>query len=82
MLAGVNDTRRDADDLVRLCHGIPVKINLIPFNPFEGSEFARPSDETVTAFQERLLAASVHATVRKSRGRDIKAACGQLAAGR
>jgi len=79
LLDGVNDTMRDADDLIRLCRGIPVKINLIPFNPYSGAAFRRPSDERVQAFQERLLGASVHATVRKSRGRDIEAACGQLA---
>ena len=80
LLDGVNDTLRDADDIIRLCRGIPVKINLIPFNPFPGAAFCRPPDERVVAFQERLLAAGVHATIRKSRGRDIEAACGQLAA--
>jgi 23S rRNA (adenine2503-C2)-methyltransferase len=65
---------------VSLVHGLAVKINLIPFNPFPGAAFRRPSDERVEAFQMRLLSAGVHATVRKSRGRDIEAACGQLAA--
>ena len=80
LLAGVNDTARDAAELVRLCHGVPVKLNLIPFNPFPGTQFRRPSDASVEEFQRRLLAANVTATVRKSRGRDIEAACGQLAA--
>ncbi len=80
VLAGVNDTARDAADLVRLCHGVPVKINLIPFNPYPGAKFARPTDARVEELRSRLLAAGVHATVRKSRGRDIEAACGQLAA--
>jgi 23S rRNA (adenine2503-C2)-methyltransferase len=80
LLAGVNDTPRDAAELVRLVHGVPVKLNLIPFNPYPGSGFERPSDARVEDFQSRLLAAGVHATVRKSRGRDIEAACGQLAA--
>ncbi|TFH29219.1 MAG: 23S rRNA (adenine(2503)-C(2))-methyltransferase RlmN [Myxococcales bacterium] len=80
MLDGVNDTLRDADDLVRLLHGVRAKVNLIPFNPFPGVEYARSSDEQINRFQERLLAAGFHATVRISRGRDIQAACGQLAA--
>jgi 23S rRNA (adenine2503-C2)-methyltransferase len=80
LLAGVNDTPRDVADLVRLIHGIPVKLNLIPFNPYPGTAFERPSDARVEDFRSRLLAAGVPATVRKSRGRDIEAACGQLAA--
>jgi 23S rRNA (adenine2503-C2)-methyltransferase len=80
MLAGVNDSLRDADALVTLCRGLAVKINLIPFNPWPGTEFRRSPDQSVTAFQERLLSAGVHATVRRSRGDDIQAACGQLAA--
>jgi 23S rRNA (adenine2503-C2)-methyltransferase len=80
MLAGVNDAVEDADDVVRLTHGLAVKVNLIPFNPYAGCDFERASDERIEAFQLRLLAAGVHATVRKSRGRDIEAACGQLAA--
>lgn len=81
MLEGVNDTPRDAEDLVRLLHGVRAKVNLIPFNPFAGAKYGRSTDESIAAFQERLLAAGLHATVRISRGRDIQAACGQLAAG-
>lgn len=80
MLDGINDSLADADDLIRLCSTIAVKLNLIPFNPFPGAPYGRSPDERIAAFQERLLAAGVHATVRKSRGRDIQAACGQLAA--
>jgi 23S rRNA (adenine2503-C2)-methyltransferase len=80
LLAGVNDRADDAARLVRHLHGIRSKVNLIPFNPFEGSGFTRPTDRAVRAFQDRLLAAGVSATVRVSRGRDIQAACGQLAA--
>jgi 23S rRNA (adenine2503-C2)-methyltransferase len=80
MLDGVNDTIGDAEQLIRLLHDVPAKVNLIPFNPFEGNPYGRTSDERVEAFQERLLSAGLHATVRKSRGRDIEAACGQLAA--
>lgn len=80
MLDGVNDTMRDAEDLIRLLHGVRAKVNLIPFNPFPGARFGRTPDERIEAFRERLLAAGIHATVRTSRGRDIQAACGQLAA--
>ena len=80
LLDEVNDTMADADGLVALLMGMKAKVNLIPFNPFEGSEFRRPSDDKVRSFQERLLGAGLHATVRRSRGDDIEAACGQLAA--
>jgi 23S rRNA (adenine2503-C2)-methyltransferase len=80
LLAGVNDRAEDATRLVRHLHGIRSKVNLIPFNPFEGSGFTRPTDRAIRVFQERLLAAGISATVRVSRGRDIQAACGQLAA--
>ena len=79
MLAGVNDSLDDAGRLVRVLHGIRSKVNLIPFNPFPGAGFAGSSEGTIHRFQARLLAAGVHATVRQSRGRDIQAACGQLA---
>jgi len=80
MLAGVNDSDEDADRLVSLFASMAVKLNLIPFNPFEGSEFEPPSPERVDAFQRRMLDRGLHTTVRISRGRDIAAACGQLAA--
>jgi 23S rRNA (adenine2503-C2)-methyltransferase len=80
LLAGVNDDDADADRLVRILRGIRSKVNLIPFNAFPGSEFRPPADQKVRRFQERLLAANVSATVRHSRGPDIYAACGQLAA--
>ncbi len=79
MLAGINDADDDAARLVRLLHGIRAKVNLIPFNPFPGAAFAASSPEVIQHFQERLLAHGVHATIRQSRGRDIQAACGQLA---
>ena len=79
MLRGVNDDLRHADELARLLKGRPAKINLIPFNPFAGNEFARSSADTILAFQERLRARDLIATTRKTRGDDIDAACGQLA---
>jgi 23S rRNA (adenine2503-C2)-methyltransferase len=79
LLAGVNDSLGDADRLARLLRGIRAKVNLIPFNPFAEVSYERPSDTRVRAFQERLLSHGLNATVRRSRGRDIQAACGQLA---
>jgi len=78
MLKGLNDTLEDAARIVQLVRGIPAKINLIPFNEHSGSEFKRPSDETVRQFQKFLMDRKLTTTVRISRGRDILAACGQL----
>jgi 23S rRNA (adenine2503-C2)-methyltransferase len=80
MLAGVNDSDADADRLPGLLRGIPAKLNLIPWNGFDGPEFARPSGERIRTFQERLRAAGVAVYIRSPRGDDIDAACGQLAA--
>ncbi len=82
LLDGVNDGDADAARLVRLLHGLRAKVNLIPFNPFPGSAYAPSPPARVVRFQELLLRRGVHATVRASRGRDIQAACGQLAAAR
>ncbi|MDO5530557.1 23S rRNA (adenine(2503)-C(2))-methyltransferase RlmN [Sutterella sp.] len=81
MLGGVNDSLRDADrlaDLVRR-ENVPCKFNLIPFNPFPQSDLAKPDREKVLAFCRRLNAAGYVTTIRKTRGDDIDAACGQLA---
>lgn len=80
LLEGLNDTREDAKRLVKLLKGIPSKINLIPYNPCEGAEFKRPEDSRVAAFQDILLDSKMTALIRKSKGRDILAACGQLKA--
>ncbi len=80
LLDGVNDDKRQARELVRLLHGVRAKVNLIPFNAHAGSEFRTPSEEKVLAFQEVLQKAQLTAIIRKSRGDDISAACGQLAA--
>lgn len=82
LLAGVNDRPKDARRLARLLRGIPAKINLIPFNPSEGIPYEEPSAERVLAFQKILTEAHYTAIIRKSRGRDIAAACGQLFRGR
>ena len=78
LLAGVNDSLADAVRLVRLSHGIRCKINLIPFNEFPESSYRRPSNEQIEQFQKTLLKGGLVATLRKSRGQDILAACGQL----
>jgi 23S rRNA (adenine2503-C2)-methyltransferase len=78
LLKDFNDSLEDAARVHRLLRGIPSKVNLIPFNEHPGSEFRRPSDATVRAFQKYLLDRQMTATVRISRGRDILAACGQL----
>ncbi len=79
LLAGVNDTPQDATRLIRLLHGIRAKVNLIPFNPFPDAGFERTPEDAVMQFRKVLLAADLGATIRRSRGRDIQAACGQLA---
>jgi 23S rRNA (adenine2503-C2)-methyltransferase len=80
LIAGVNDRSRDRNALVKLLHGIPCKINLIPFNPFPGTQFETPLREKIDEFQEYLFR-SLRRTiiVRESRGIDIGGACGQLA---
>jgi 23S rRNA (adenine2503-C2)-methyltransferase len=78
MLNGVNDTPDDARRLVRLLAGIQAKVNLIPLNPAPGIPYDRPSDERVDRFAQILADRHITVSVRKSRGRDIRAACGQL----
>jgi 23S rRNA (adenine2503-C2)-methyltransferase len=78
MLAGVNDTPEDARRLVRLLAGIRGKVNLLPLNEAPGIPFRRPDDARVNAFARILAERDVRVSVRKSRGRDIRAACGQL----
>lgn len=78
MLAGVNDSPADAKRLARLLGDVKSKVNLIPFNAAPGLPFERPSDERVNAFAQILAEKHLTVSVRKSRGRDIRAACGQL----
>jgi 23S rRNA (adenine2503-C2)-methyltransferase len=80
LIQGVNDSAEDARRLARLLHPIRCKVNLIPFNPHEGSEFERPSEEAILAFQEILLCKHFTAIIRRSKGEEISAACGQLRA--
>jgi 23S rRNA (adenine2503-C2)-methyltransferase len=78
MLKGVNDTPADARALVKLLKGIPAKINLIPFNPWPGTKYECSDWETIEKFSEIVFKAGYASPVRKPRGRDILAACGQL----
>jgi 23S rRNA (adenine2503-C2)-methyltransferase len=78
LLAGVNDRPEHAIELAGLLKGFPCKINLIPFNPFPGSVYKRPSNISVRGFQNRLIEKGFSVTVRTTRGEDIHAACGQL----
>ncbi len=78
MLDGVNDTEAHARELVKLVKGIPTLMNLIPFNPFEGSGYSTSSNSRVERFSKILQAADINTVIRRTRGEDIDAACGQL----
>jgi 23S rRNA (adenine2503-C2)-methyltransferase len=79
MLEGINDSPAQARALARLLKGHPAKVNLIPFNPFAGTSYRRSSAPVIQRFRDELLQRGVLATVRRTRGEDIDAACGQLA---
>jgi 23S rRNA (adenine2503-C2)-methyltransferase len=79
MLDGVNDQPEHAREVIALARDLPCKFNLIPFNPFPGSGFATSPRGRILAFQRMLIAAGFVTTIRKARGDDIDAACGQLA---
>ena len=79
MLDGVNDQQRHARQLAELVRAVPCKINLIPFNPFPGTHYLRSPRARIAAFQKVLFDAGYVATIRKTRGDAIDAACGQLA---
>ncbi|MBU2546943.1 MAG: 23S rRNA (adenine(2503)-C(2))-methyltransferase RlmN [Proteobacteria bacterium] len=79
LLAGVNDRPEQARELAGFLHGLRAKVNLIPFNAWPGAGFDAPDVETVLAFQEVLVRKNYTAIIRWSKGRDISAACGQLA---
>lgn len=78
LLAGVNDSPQDARRLVKVLAGVKAKVNLLPLNAAPGIPFERPSDEAINAFAKILADRGLNVSVRKSRGRDIRAACGQL----
>lgn len=79
MLDGINDKAQHARELVRLVEDVPCKFNLIPFNPFPNSGYRRSAPENIQVFRDILQQAGFVVTVRKTRGSDIDAACGQLA---
>jgi 23S rRNA (adenine2503-C2)-methyltransferase len=78
MLDGINDSDQQARQLVKLMQGVPAKINLIPFNPFPGSDYHRSSQQRIDSFRAILSASGLTTVTRKTRGDDIDAACGQL----
>ena len=79
LLEGINDSDEDAQRLAKWLRGVPCKINLIPFNSFDSSEYRPPSDQRVLKFQNYLIEQNFSAFVRKNRATDILGACGQLA---
>jgi 23S rRNA (adenine2503-C2)-methyltransferase len=79
MLDGVNDSPAQARELARLLKGHPAKMNLIPFNPFPGTQYKRSPSHVISRFRDELIQRGVLATIRRTRGDDIDAACGQLA---
>ena len=81
LIAGKNDSAEDARRLIGLLKGIRCKINLIPLNPIQAGELKRPSDRRLLGFQKILLHGHMRALIRKSKGQDILAACGQLRGG-
>lgn len=78
MLDGINDSDQHAKQLIRLLERTPSKVNLIPFNPFPGTEYICSPPERIEAFRQRLKKAGIISITRKTRGEDIDAACGQL----
>jgi 23S rRNA (adenine2503-C2)-methyltransferase len=78
LLKGVNDDVDDALRLAKLLRGLPSKVNLIPYNANPFTQYQRPDDRAILAYQETLMAQGIHTVVRLNRGNDIAAACGQL----
>jgi 23S rRNA (adenine2503-C2)-methyltransferase len=78
MLSGVNDTPLHAKQLIKILNGIRAKVNLIPFNPFPHTIYKRSDTATINHFRDILIKASINTTIRRTRGDDIDAACGQL----
>ena len=79
LIKGINDSTADAKQVARLVRGIPCKINLIPFNECPGIDFKSPDETSVEAFSEYLYSKGYTVMVRRSKGRGIRSACGQLA---
>ena len=79
MLKDVNDQPEHAYELIKILKDVPSKVNLIPFNPFNGTKYQRSDDKVIQRFQDILMNAGLVTMKRKTRGDDIDAACGQLA---
>ena len=79
LIEGINDSVRDANEMVELLRGIPVKVNLIPMNPISASDLRAPDTAHVSRFQDQLTRRGLSVFIRKTRGDDVAAACGQLA---
>jgi 23S rRNA (adenine2503-C2)-methyltransferase len=76
---GINDTQKDVDALVQFCRFAPSKVNLIEYNPIDDSDFQQANDKAIAMYVTTLERKGITVTVRRSRGKDIDAACGQLA---
>lgn len=76
---GINDTRKDAEALVKFCKYVPCKVNLIEYNPIDDGQFQQAAAQATDMYQQLLERNDITVTVRRSRGKDIDAACGQLA---
>lgn len=81
LIKDINDSKEQALELAKLVRGIPCKINLIPYNPVKNCPFEKPDEETLQKFRDILYPRAPAVTLRKSKGEDIQAACGQLKAG-
>src|SRR5690606_39991389 len=79
LMRGINDSEAQARALVKLLRKVPSKLNLIPFNPFPGTEYERSDPEVIQRLQQIVYDAGIITTLRRTRGEDIDAACGQLA---
>jgi 23S rRNA (adenine2503-C2)-methyltransferase len=79
LVPGLNDMPSDAEDLARIARMLKAKINLIPYSQIQGLDFNVPTKDALEAFLGRVRQRHEHITLRQSRGRDIQAACGQLA---
>jgi 23S rRNA (adenine2503-C2)-methyltransferase len=80
MFDGLNDAPEDADRVVALLEGVNARVNLIPHNPIRGSDLRPPPEARILAFQQRVAARGLMCLIRWPRGREVAAACGQLAA--
>ena len=78
LISGINDQPEHARELVKLLKQVPCKLNLIPFNPFPNSDYKRPSEDAIQRFKMEMLKGKILTTVRRTRGDDVDAACGQL----